>query len=228
MSVQDEITGHFDAIAAEYDYWKKKNWYYYRELESIASREVRPSDRVLDAGCGTGSMLAAVSSAEGVGVDISPQMIQIANVRHGDQKNLSFYATDIVDFSTDRPFEVILFFDVIEHLEKPAEVIKTLSRLVKKNGKLIITMANPAWEPILMLGEKLKLKMKEGPHHRISIGAFRAMLERAGFHITKTETRLLIPKYIPFISNLINKLAARIPIVRDWGVIKVFIASRVA
>ncbi len=39
---------------------------------------------------------------------------------------------------------------------------------MNKNTKLILYMANPTWEPLLLLLEKLKLKMPEGQHQRIS------------------------------------------------------------
>src|ERR1700761_7110564 len=38
--------------------------------------------RVLDAGCGTGRLLAALRPRRGVGIDISPEMIEIARADH--------------------------------------------------------------------------------------------------------------------------------------------------
>jgi len=50
----DRVKDHFDEIASNYDYWKKRNWYYYQNLKKII-REFVPVDKtVLEIGCGTG------------------------------------------------------------------------------------------------------------------------------------------------------------------------------
>ena len=41
----------------------------------------------------------------------------------------------------------------------------------------INTMANPSWEPFLVLAEKLRLKMPEGEHKRIKFEDLRFMIQ---------------------------------------------------
>jgi phosphoenolpyruvate synthase/pyruvate phosphate dikinase len=66
-------------------------------------------------------------------------------------------------------------------------------------------MANPVWEPVLMLAEKLGLKMPEGQHHRPKIKEYRLWIEETGMKITKHDYTLLVPVKIPLITNFANE-----------------------
>lgn len=85
-----DVKNHFEDIASNYDYWKKRNWYYYQNLKKII-REFVPVDKtVLEIGCGTGDILASVEPKYGIGADISPKMVEIAKFGFWNQKYLPF------------------------------------------------------------------------------------------------------------------------------------------
>lgn len=226
---QTGVEKHFDSVAAEYDRWKEKNSYYYDELKSIARQwcAMAPSaPRVLDAGCGTGSILASLEVREGVGVDISPEMIVLAKQRNA-RPHLSFVASDIADYRPDRTFDVVLFFDVIEHVSHPRPVLDSLRRAVADGGCVVVSMANPLWEPVLMLAEKLGLKMPEGPHDRMPTSKFIEMARDAGLALHARDGRLIFPKKIPLVSYVLNRIIGRLPLIRRLSVIEVFVFTPV-
>jgi hypothetical protein len=66
-------------------------------------------------------------------------------------------------------------------------------------------MANPLWEPLLMMAEKLRLKMPEGPHKRVLFNDLRIMIEDLGMKIEKHDYKLLVPIRIPLITDFANK-----------------------
>ncbi len=35
-----KIKMHFNKIANDYDFWKKKNWYYYEQIKDLISAEI--------------------------------------------------------------------------------------------------------------------------------------------------------------------------------------------
>ena len=76
-----DVQRHFDEIAPRYDYWKRKNAYYYTTIKNFISRIIPPGKRVLEVGCGTGEILAAMQPSRGVGIDISAQMVQLASAK---------------------------------------------------------------------------------------------------------------------------------------------------
>lgn len=216
------VTEHFDEVASSYDYWKQKNWYYYDALKDIAKRETAGALSVFDAGCGTGGIISTLTAPRLLGLDISPQMIAIAAKRHAGRPELSFAVGDISSASPAETFDRILFFDVIEHVEDGKAALSAMAKLLSPKGRLILTMANPLWEPILMLAEKLKLKMPEGPHLRISSGEVVAYAQKEGLRLVSRDFRLLFPKYIPVFSYFFNEIVGRLPLVRRLCVIEVF------
>jgi hypothetical protein len=66
-------------------------------------------------------------------------------------------------------------------------------------------MANPVWEPVLMIAEKLGLKMPEGPHYRIKYQKLKIKVEAVGMRITKHGYELLMPVEIPLLTTFANK-----------------------
>lgn len=227
MKSHTDVAEHFDAIAHSYDYWKEKNWYYYDALKRIAGLFSDETQAILDAGCGTGGIISTLSGRERVGIDISEEMIEIAKERHKNEKNLSFFASDILSFHSDKKFECILFFDVIEHLDQPEEVLMRLRELLStKKGRLVVTMANPLWEPILLLGEKLGMKMPEGPHHRLSTKKFLELAQKIGLKLEQRDWKLLFPKYMPLFSYVCNDILIHIPFLKRLAVIEVFVFTR--
>ena len=113
---------HFDEIAREYDFWKNKNGYYYRNLIALYRSLIPSQSSVLEIGCGTGDILVQLEPREGKGIDLSHEMIVIAQKKHADQKHITFAREDIFDANTSYPAEVIFlageFFHFFEGVRK--------------------------------------------------------------------------------------------------------------
>ncbi len=120
-------------------------------------------------------------------------------------------------------FDYIFLADVIEHLSNVSGAIRSVARLMHPETTLIVSMANPLWEPLLMLAEKLHMKMPEGPHTRISAKELISFCNEAGLRLVQRDYALLFPKYIPIFSNLVNRVGGSIPLFRRFGVITVFV-----
>ena len=225
MTIDDaDVARHFDSIANQYDLWKQRHWYYYRALKAIAGAWSAGARHVLDVGCGTGAILASLGESTRVGVDLSQHMTAIAKARN--ISNTSFFTADIVSFSYPRQFDLVLMFDVIEHLAGPAAALASVARLIEPGGRLVITMANPSWEPLLLLAERLGLKMPEGPHYRISSRTLIESAEGMGLDLVKRQWRLLFPAYLPLLSFILNDLIGRLPLLRRLSLIEVFVFER--
>lgn len=101
-------------------------------------------------------------------------------------------------------YDFVILADVIEHIENLDAFLVHLSTLIDGKTKLIVSAANPFWEPVLLMGEKMRLKMPEGPHRRLSIGENEELFTKAGLEIRQKGYRLLIPRRLPG-SDWINR-----------------------
>jgi len=218
----DRVKDHFDEIASDYDYWKKRNWYYYQNLKKIINEFVPVDKTVLEIGCGTGDILASVEPRYGIGADLSPKMIEIAKSKYNGFTNLKFHVSGEIP---KRKFDFILMIDVIEHLENRTALFKDLQQYCDLDTRIIILMANPMWEPLLLLLEKLNLKMPEGPHYRISYSDLKKELEELSFVVSEHAYRQLIPSYIKGLSDFINKYFYKIPALNKMGLSEITILT---
>lgn len=109
---------------------------------------LRPADRVLDVGCSNGAHLgrAARSCRAIVGVDYDLAQLDIASRLLGEAgiANASLFAWDITARFpfTDGSFDAVLFLDVIEHLHPRVEVLREIRRVLKADGRLLVSAPN--------------------------------------------------------------------------------------
>src|SRR5262245_49232669 len=61
-----------ERLAGQVDYWRTRNKYFHQEDVNYQRFLVPPGLRILELGCGSGSLLAALQPSMGVGVDFSP------------------------------------------------------------------------------------------------------------------------------------------------------------
>jgi SAM-dependent methyltransferase len=99
--------------------------------------------RVLDAGCGVGygtALLARAGAADAVGIDVSDEAVAAAAAANPE---LEFVQADVHDlpFPDDR-FDVVVCFEVIEHVERQDEAIAELARVLTPDGVLAISSPN--------------------------------------------------------------------------------------
>lgn len=100
--------------------------------------------RVLDAGCGEGfgTQTLADVAAEVLGVDYSPVAIGECR-RLWNKPNLRFQQVDLVkpDGFTDT-FDLVLNFQVLEHIQDPLPFLKGLHQRLGQDGTLVLTTPN--------------------------------------------------------------------------------------
>lgn len=227
---QDQIRmtfseGHFDAIAAQYDYWKKKNAYYHENLKLLYGQFIPKGARVLEVGCGTGDILARLEPVEGRGVDVSEEMVEIARRKYAGKSNLDFEREDIFESTKMFGYPYIFLADVLEHVGNLEKFMRQLAARTDEGSIIVISIANPLWEPVLMLTEKLHMKMPEGPHTRDSIQETERIFHASGFTLVEHGYRLLIPKNVPG-ADWVNARFHRLSLLRRFGFVVYWVLKR--
>src|SRR5262245_54471280 len=117
----------YDRLAPTRGEWLARNEYYYADDRAYMRFLVPEKLRVL--GCGNGQLLAALSPSYGLGIDISPAMVEEARKLHPE---LNFLVGDIEDPSfletIDEKFDVIVLSDTIGYLEDCQTALSGLHR----------------------------------------------------------------------------------------------------
>ena len=114
-------------------------------ITSIINHSVKEGETWLDLGCGSGVLTDQLMkrAAVVVGVDKSPLMLSMAASKL-DSNCVSFVQGDAHDstWSESRVFDGVLSSSVIEYLDDPDQVIRQISRVLKDDGLLIISIPN--------------------------------------------------------------------------------------
>lgn len=221
MSSRRELAAFLDAQAADSDRWKRKNRYYYESIERIVRFHVPPGASVLEIGCGDGSLLDALSPSRGVGVDISPKMVELARARH---PHLEFLSADAEELSLPETFDYVVMSDLVGYLDDIQRAFDAVKALCHPRTRVIVTYYNYLWEPVLRAGERLGLKRPQPGQNWLALEDMQNLLSLAGFQTIRKGYKLLLPVRVPLLSPLCNRVLANLPLLRNLALVQLLVA----
>ena len=133
------------------DQQRDSDLYYEHIVRYMFAAPLAAGCSVLDAGCGAGygaAALAAAGALSVLGVDIAADAVSYAQ-EHYNRPGLSFVAGDVAALNLPAAtFDLIVSFEVIEHLDDPARLAQTAARLLKPDGILVVSTPNAATYPV--------------------------------------------------------------------------------
>lgn len=147
---QSELTSlHTDSSYYEHPYFQVRRTLsdslkkeYQSRLDKINQFfEIVPEQTLLEVGCDTGLFLQYAEQTTGlnvVGVDISNKAVTDATKAGVDVR---LGTLEMQNFPTDS-FDIICAYDLIEHIESPAEFLAEVRRILKPTGILILETPN--------------------------------------------------------------------------------------
>jgi ubiquinone/menaquinone biosynthesis C-methylase UbiE len=219
---------HWDRQASSYDRAKERNRFYFETVKHLCREHLGDTHamRILEVGCGTGDILSFLEPASGLGVDLSPEMVEIARRKHGHRPELDFAVGTAEKLPAEnRDFDAVVMCDLIEHVDDVQQALRAPAAVLKEGGLLFVSTSNPLWAFPLWLLETLRLKMPEGPHRWVPLQEISNVLKREGYVIRRTGYRTLLPVRIPLLSPLLNKALANCPSLQHAGLTQFVLAA---
>ncbi|WP_051272433.1 glycosyltransferase [Fundidesulfovibrio putealis] len=188
--------------------WISDNKYYYDYISRLIKHIIVPGRSVLNYRCETGFFLNAVSPSKGVGVEISPAMVDIARQHY---PGLDFVCGDPQDHPVQDPFDYVLLNNISDTPDV-LQVLKNAREQCHSQSRLVLYTYNYLWQPVLEWASRKGLRMPTLEPNWLSVDDLRCFLGLAGFELLKTYRVVLAPKKIPFLSTLANRYLARVPL----------------
>jgi ubiquinone/menaquinone biosynthesis C-methylase UbiE len=126
--------------------------YYTPELEVFLTALVlklglKPGQQILDAGTGTGILIPFLlkiigSSGSITAVDYAENMIKACRSKFSNRQTLKVERHDVEELGLpSETFDVAICFGLFPHLERKAQALMHLHRVLKKRGRLVIAHA---------------------------------------------------------------------------------------
>ncbi|NQV03099.1 MAG: glycosyltransferase [Bacteroidia bacterium] len=218
------LTDYFESAAPKRLKWVSRNRYYHTLIERYYAFMIPPGKRVMEIGCGPGDLLSAVKPAYGVGLDISPTMVEIARKRHPE---LHFRVMDAESIEPGETFDYIILSDLVGVLWDVMETFEGISGLCHARTRIIISFTSYLWEPVFKAGEFLRIKQRQPVQNWLSSIDITNLLNLAGFEVIKKEKKILLPKWLPLITWFFNRIVANLPLINYLDMVRIITARPV-
>jgi ubiquinone/menaquinone biosynthesis C-methylase UbiE len=188
---QQTRVANWNSIAQKRDHWQGMGRWYHRRLAEIYRYLVNPNQRVLEIGCGMGSLLAQLNPSHGVGIDFSPEMIARAKKNHPEYE---FHEADAHDLSSiEGEFDVIVLSDTVNDLWDVQRALEQTRRFCAPHTRLILNFYNHAWQLPLTIAQSLNLAAPMLNQNWLTREDVDNMLRLAGFESIRTTQEVLWP-----------------------------------
>lgn len=155
--------------------------------------DVKPGERILDLGCGTGDLAKQIQEhgAEVIGIDASPEMIAKAKVKYPE---LDFSVANAASFHFDEPFDAVFTNAVLHWIHDADGVIKSVYNALKPGGRFVGEFGGKGNNELIMAAASTVLR-DHGyingditlPWYFPSTAEYAAKLEAGGFRVTFTS-----------------------------------------
>lgn len=185
---------YFQMRQLEDRYW----WFVGKRFFIFNFIKGRP-EKVIDLGCGTGVMMECLSniSSNVIGIDNSLLALSYAKNRINIKKLIGCDSRNIP--IKDNIFDLVIASDLLEHITDDEAVLSEANRVLKKDGRLIVTV--PAFDFLWSVHD-------ETAHHlrRYNIDLLKEKVRKARFKIEKISYTNIFAFPAAFLFRSLRKL----------------------
>jgi glycosyltransferase involved in cell wall biosynthesis len=90
----------------------------------------------------------------------------------------------------------------------------------------VLTYYNFIWEPALKLAERLGYKTPWPEQNWLSMNDIANLLFLSGFEVVRKGTDILLPAYVPLVSEIANRVAAKLPLAKSGALVDYFVGRK--
>lgn len=142
------------AVRAMLDQWDEDA--YKLRYEQQVSAWVGEVGKIADLGCGSGRYARQLQCTEYYGYDGSVHMITAAKEKQsaGEFSHINvveFSLADVLNYGSDRHYDVVLFLDVAQHQDEPAESVMIMLRNFSADRYIFSVLVGNVREDLLMM-----------------------------------------------------------------------------
>jgi SAM-dependent methyltransferase len=207
---------HFDWVAENDSLPRQKQAAFHQYVLQKLRHHIKPGARVLEWGCGRGSLLKGLEPSRGLGIDLSPKMIEQAKARNAAD-HLEFLEGDLHAQVIDEKFDAVVLDFLSGYLTDLQQCFENVRASCHPRTRIYLTSLNQLWKPFFGVAQKLGLVMPQPASNWRSTADLVDLLQLTGFEVVKSSTEQLFPFKLPIVSGFFNRFLVRLPGFRYLG-----------
>lgn len=185
-------------------------WFHRQFLQALPAH----GGTLLDIGCGTGDFVAAARRCgyDAMGIDTDREAVQAGKSHYGDLPLFCMRAEDFLG-RDPRRYDVVTFFEVLEHLENPAGFIALVRAHLKAGGWIALSVPNND-SRLSAVYRRLTRFIDYPPHHltRWSKQGLTHLVQAHGFTVERLA--VLTPSLSDLVSDTCRLRLTMLPMER--------------
>lgn len=197
---------------------------YFTSLRTFKYREYIKEKDILELGCGMGNFIAAsmrYSPNIAEGVEISKYACNFIKKKY----KIHVYNSDIESFKSNKKYDTIFLFQVIEHVKDPFKIINKCKSLLKKDGTIIIETPNLNSFDKVIFGENWFNYSVPYHTHLFSIKSFHKIAKRLNLSVDGVSSSRFPNTLSVQFKNINGILSVFLPFIILVYVVEYFISS---
>lgn len=208
----DAVAKHYEAHAYRWNYCARG---YHQALTQIYRHLVPVDASILELGCGTGDLLAALGPRRGVGVDLAPEMVRLARARHS---GLEFHVADAAAWDSDEQFDIIICSDLLNDMWDVQRLLNRMRAWCHPGTRCIFNVWSRLWQLPMSAARRLGLATPLLEQNWFTPEDIANLLHLENFSVIKQFSDIFCPAPIPLLSGFCNRYLAKLPLFRlcDW------------
>ncbi|GEM_PF-340603 len=166
-------------------------------------RDLGPSGLALEVGCGAGWMLGALSQQGWKTVGIERSVLSAVAAR---TTGIPVFVGDLDGLKPDPSFDLIILFQVLEHLQDPLGTLQQVAKLLKPGGSVVLAVPNlEGWQARVAGRSWFHLDVPRHLYHFSKRSLFR-ILSQAGLAVRYTRFSSFEHDPYGWVQSLLNQL----------------------
>lgn len=226
-----DVAAFWDKVAEKYDSTNLKfeEAHYQRFREAVKHLNAKKGARILNIWSRTGNAIPFLKEkfpdAEIINMEVSDNLILLARQKFPDE---NFMKTDLENISFENDFfDAVLSLETLEHAPKPLALIKELHRVLKPEGKLVMSLPPKTARFAERISFYLLKNHGEGPYNFLPSKTVKKLLAESGFKLILHKGTLLFPFGPKWFRNFGEKIIARSNgFIRELGIRQFYVARK--
>jgi len=196
--------------------------HYYKTLMKWFATVVPGGQSVYELGCADGSLCTSLNPCRAGGIDLSPKMIARAKTLNpaGDWIEGDLAAGKMAG----TPYDYVVGADILGYVGDIQDTLENIKPLLHVRSRLVLTKLNPFWNLPMRLAAWLGLAQPRTYASWLNQAQTVQLLDLSGYDVVRHGKFCLVPIRIPFISRLLNRWLAPLPLIRRLCAVEFFIA----